>query len=62
VLVDDDGRRRVRRLDVQDANADVRLDNELIEAIGQVDELGRLTGIQTDSREAAGASGCERVL
>ena len=57
VLVDDDGRRRVKRLDVEDAKADARVGDEPLEAVGQVDELGRMSGRETDSGVAAGRNG-----
>ena len=54
VLVDDDGRGRVKRLDVQDAEAEARLGDEAFEPVGQVDELGRMSGGDVDCGVAAG--------
>ena len=42
VLVDDDGRRRVKGLDVEEARADARGGDQPVESLGQVDELGGL--------------------
>ena len=65
MLVDDDGGGRVQRLDVDEAEAKARFGDEPFEAIGQIDELGRMCGREADSvcRQAeAGASVSIEVL
>ena len=54
MLVDDDGRGRVKRLDVEDAEAEARVGDKRFEAVGQVDELGRMRGRDMNSGVTAG--------
>ena len=61
MLVDDDGRRRVRGLNVEDADPDVRLGNEPVEPVGQVDEFCLMARSQRDARVAPDTRGRERV-
>ena len=53
MLVDDDRRRRVKRLDVEDAEAQARVGDEPLESVGQVDELGRMRGRDMNSGDMA---------
>jgi hypothetical protein len=71
MLVDHHSSCRVHRLDVEDAEAEAGVGNKPLEAVGQVDELSRLSGRDVNSGEAAGRrpsrsrasarqDGCER--
>ena len=57
VLVDDDGRRGVEGLDVDEAKANAGLGDKRLETIGQVDELGGTFGRDPD-RSCADRSKC----
>jgi hypothetical protein len=54
VLVDDDGGRRVQRLDVEQARLNAGRRHEGFEIGGEVDELRGIFGIDADSRVATG--------
>jgi hypothetical protein len=59
-LVDDDGRGRVKALDVEEARDNPGFGDELLETFGQVDELGVLFGDDPDLGVPVDERGRER--